>query len=315
MARFTKVLNVQNRIVALHLHIYREAAVAAALSCIETLTNHDIKVALRTDQLEFLAPLLPEVELLDRDLVPDCELVVVFGGDGTILRAAEWALARDIPLLGVNLGHVGFLAELESSEIAELTRAVIARTYSVEERMTVDVSLYQKNSVGLGEILWESFAINEVSIEKSSPQRMVDILVEIDERPFSHFSTDGILVASPTGSTAYAFSAQGPVLWPDLSALLLVPICAHALFARPMVLSPKSQIKIKAAAVEGNEATLSCDGRRSIAMRPGMIAHIQRGKKVLKLARTNEQPFVDRLVRKFRLPVTGWRQSDEAGKC
>lgn len=237
--------------------------------------------------------------------VPDhpVELVVVFGGDGTILRAAEWAVPLGYPLLGVNLGHVGFLAELEPSEIDTLVARVRARDYTVEERLCLDVTLRDQPG---GTVLWSSFAVNEVSLEKAARERMIEVLVDIDGHPLSRWGTDGVLVSTPTGSTAYAFSAQGPVMWPDLDALLVVPLLAHALFARPLVLSPHSTVVI-GMVEDAPGGVLWCDGRRSVEVPPHSEMTVHRSQHILRLARTSEQPFVQRLVGKFELPIDGWR--------
>ena len=147
-----------------------------------------------------------------------------------------------------------------------------------------------------------------VSLEKAARERMIEVLVDIDGHPLSRWGTDGVLVATPTGSTAYAFSAQGPVLWPDLDALLVVPLLAHALFARPMVLSPLSVVTMELID-RGQYAggVLWCDGRRSVDVEPHNEIEVSRSPNKLRLARMSAQPFVDRLVRKFDLPVDGWR--------
>ena len=157
----------------------------------------------------------------------------MLGGDGTLLRAAETARPVGVPLLGVNLGHVGFLAEAEQESLNEALRAIIDGGYDVEERMTVDAVAF----VG-GDEIARSWALNEVSVEKSSRERILEVVLEVDCRPVSAFGCDGVLCSTPTGSTAYAFSAGGPIMWPQVEALLLVPSNAHALFARPMVISP-----------------------------------------------------------------------------
>src|SRR5215203_3139708 len=231
------------------------------------------------------------------------ELMIVLGGDGTILRGAEWVMASDTPLLGVNLGHVGFLAEAESSEIDWIVERVVERSYRVEERFTIDVELRDDDD----EVVWSSFAINEVSIEKAARERMLEVLVEIDGRPLSRWACDGMLVATPTGSTAYAFSAGGPVLWPGVEALLVVPLSAHALFARPLVLSPTSTVVVEVLDVSQTHGVVWCDGRRSVELLAGMEIEVTRGKQRLRLARLSEAPFTDRLVHKFGLRVEGWR--------
>jgi NAD+ kinase len=226
------------------------------------------------------------------------ELVVVLGGDGTILRAAERARGRRVPILGVNLGHVGFLAEAEHSALNEVVTAIAARDYLVEERMTIDVAVYR----GDHEIT-KGWALNEVSIEKLG-SRMIEVLVAIDGRPLSRWWCDGVLGATPTGSTAYAFSAGGPIVWPEVEALLVLPIAAHALFARPLVTSPKSIITID---VLSGDAQIVSDGLRNIESPVGSRIEIRRGQEPIQLARLAAAPFTDRLVAKFRLPVEGWR--------
>jgi NAD+ kinase len=257
----------------------------------------DVKARLHTTELLSLG------ELAAHDVV---ELLVVFGGDGTILSAAEWALPRECPLLGVNLGHVGFLAELEAHETARLVEQVLERDYQVEERLTVGVRVYDS----AGELKWETFAINEASIEKSARKHMIDVQVSVDRRPLSQWSCDGVLVCTPTGSTAYAFSAGGPVVWPDVAAIELVPLLAHALFARPMVLSPDSLVELTLNERSVDTAAVVCDGRRETAVGSGEQVVVTRHPVNLKLARLKEQPFTTRLVMKFELPIHSWRGSD-----
>ena len=230
-----------------------------------------------------------------------CELAVVFGGDGTILRAAELCRGSDTPVLGVNLGHVGFLAEADVEDIHEVVRRVIARSWTVEERLTIDVRV----QVG-GEIVAETWALNEASVEKAARERMVDLVVEIDARPVSRWGGDGVVCATPTGSTAYNFSAGGPIVWPEVHALLMVPISAHALFARPLVVSPDSTLAIEVVGAQSS-AVLWCDGRRTVDLPFGARVEVVRGHEPVHLARLHAAPFADRLVRKFDLPVQGWR--------
>jgi NAD+ kinase len=231
-----------------------------------------------------------------------CELVVVFGGDGTLLRAAELARPTSTPLLGVNLGHVGFLAEAEPDNLAATVDKVVARAYEVEERMTLDVTV----TAG-GKELTRGWALNEASVEKASRERMLEVIVEVDDRPLSRWGCDGVVFATPTGSTAYAFSAGGPVVWPEVEALLLVPISAHALFARPLVTSPRSVLAVEVLSRSDRSGVLWCDGRRTISLPPGARIEARRGELPVRLARLHSAPFTDRLVAKFDLPVNGWR--------
>jgi NAD+ kinase len=234
-----------------------------------------------------------------------CELAVVFGGDGTILRAAEMCRGSDTPVLGVNLGHVGFLAEADVEDVHEVVRRVVARSWTVEERLTIDVRV----SVS-GTVVAETWALNEASVEKASRERMVDLVVEIDARPVSRWGGDGVVCATPTGSTAYNFSAGGPIVWPEVHALLIAPISAHALFARPLVVSPDSTLALEVVGAQSS-AVLWCDGRRTVDLPFGARVEVVRGHEPVRLARLHAAPFADRLVRKFDLPVQGWRGAAE----
>lgn len=237
----------------------------------------------------------------------DCELVAIFGGDGTILRGAELARGHGTALLGVNLGHVGFLAEREYDEVDAVVRAIVDHDYSVEQRMALDVLVV--DSEGRKATGW---ALNEASVEKSGRDRMLDLVVAIDQRPLSRWGCDGVLCATPTGSTAYAWSAGGPVVWPDVEALVLVPSNAHALFSRAMVISPSSSIDVEL--LPGSPpAEVWCDGRRLMGASEGSYIGVRRSAEPVGLARFHAGSFADRLVAKFQLPVAGWREPIDLG--
>lgn len=251
-----------------------------------------------------------------RDLGPSCctkvvpaddhaaegtELVLVLGGDGTLLRGAELARPARVPVLGVNLGRVGFLAEADSDALHEAVGHVLERDYFVEERMTLDLVATVN-----GEVVVKTWALNEISVEKLIRERILEVVIEVDGRPVSAFGCDGVLCATPTGSTAYAFSAGGPVVWPDVQAILVVPSNAHALFARPLVVSPKSHVAFEIEST-GHPAALSADGRRTFELPAGARIEIVEGEVPLKVVRLRQAPFTDRLVEKFDLPVKGWR--------
>ena len=251
-----------------------------------------------------------------RDLGPSCctkvvpaddhaaegtELVLVLGGDGTLLRGAELARPARVPVLGVNLGRVGFLAEADSDALHEAVGHVLERDYFVEERMTLD--LVAKVN---GDVVVKTWALNEISVEKLIRERILEVVVEVDGRPVSAFGCDGVLCATPTGSTAYAFSAGGPVVWPDVQAILVVPSNAHALFSRPLVVSPKSHVAFEIDS-SGHPAALSADGRRTFELPAGARIEVVEGEVPLKVVRLRQAPFTDRLVEKFALPVKGWR--------
>lgn len=231
-----------------------------------------------------------------------CELVCVLGGDGTILRGAAYSRIGDVPLLGINLGRVGFLAEVEREEVSTSVERIVARDYRVEERMTLDVLVTHE-----GRELARTWAFNEVSIEKAERERMLEVSIRVDRRPLSTYGCDGVIVATPTGSTAYAFSAGGPVMWPDVEAILLVPNSAHALFARPLVVAPDSHLAIDVLDHTEGHGVLWCDGRRRVGLPYGSCVEVQRGAHPVRLARLAQAPFTDRLVAKFHLSVDGWR--------
>ncbi|MFW6774817.1 NAD kinase [Nocardioides sp. CPCC 205120] len=273
--------------------------------------------ALHAGGLEVLVPAdeAPDLDLdegavrvvEDDDLIDaGLELAVVIGGDGTILRAAERTRASGTPLLGVNLGHVGFLAEAEHDDVASTIEAIVERRYTTEERLTLEVTVV----VG-GEVVERTFALNEASVEKAARERMLELVLEIDGRPLSRWGCDGVVLATPTGSTAYNFSAGGPVVWPEVEALLMVPISAHALFARPMVVAPTSVLAVEIVTPGASAGVLWCDGRRTVDLPQGARIEVTRGTRPVRLVRLHASPFADRLVAKFGLPVEGWRGAAE----
>ncbi|MBV6702828.1 NAD kinase [Kitasatospora aureofaciens] len=292
----------EERTVFLIAHTGREAA----LRSVEGLVHGLLKAGIR---IRLLA-----AEAVDLDL-PDgaekvaggpgaadgCELILVAGGDGTLLRGAELAREHGLPMLGINLGRVGFLAEAERDDLAVVVERVVKADYEVEERMTIDV-IVRTN----GDVVHQDWALNEASIEKASRERMLEVVTEVDGRPVSNFGCDGVVCATPTGSTAYAFSGGGPVVWPEVEALLMVPISAHALFARPLVTSPDSVLAVEVQP-KTPHGVLWCDGRRSVELPAGARVEVRRGQTPVRLARLHRAPFTDRLVAKFALPVTGWR--------
>jgi NAD+ kinase len=232
------------------------------------------------------------------DAIADAEVVVVLGGDGTILRGAEIARRQDIPILGINLGHVGFLAEVEKPTLVEIAESIVTKGFVSENRMVLKYSVLRS-----GAVVSTGWALNEVTVERDGTT-MVELFVQIDERPLSRWGCDGLICSTPTGSTAYAFSAGGPVLWPEIDALVLLPISAHALFARPMVVSPTSEIVVE---IESSDALLSGDSLRKFALKAGDQVQISKDASVIKLAHIKPTLFTDRLVAKFKLPIEGWR--------
>ncbi|MGL5405711.1 MAG: NAD kinase [Propionibacteriaceae bacterium] len=290
----------QKPTIVVWLHATRDDAAHAAAKFITQICERGFSCAAPPEEAAVLATHGVVCEQLPTDTA---ELAVIFGGDGTILRAAEWALERNVPLLGVNMGHVGFLAELERSDIDTLVEAVAERKYTVEKRGAI----YAVVTDSAGKQLWTSHAVNEISVEKSTRERMLEILVSIDGLALSRWGCDGVLVATPTGSTAYAFSAGGPVVWPNVEAMLVVPVSAHALFSRPVVIAPDSKVTMQLVSDVTVTGAISADGRRTSVLPAGACVEISRSCYSLLLARLSEQPFTSRLVRKFGLQVAGFR--------
>ncbi|MGF1648768.1 MAG: NAD kinase [Kineosporiaceae bacterium] len=293
-------------------HVGRAAARAATLEVVDRLVTAGVDVAVVEPEWRVLCrdhPRPPRVDVLPPPgggdpgaAVDGADAVVVLGGDGSILRAAELVRGREAPLVGVNLGHFGFLAENDPDDLGRMVNRVVAGDYPVEQRMTVDVRVLSG-----GRVLHRDWALNEVTLEKASRERMLDVVIEIDSRPLTRFGCDGVVVATPTGSTAYAFSAGGPVVWPEVEAVLVAPISAHALFARPLVVQPSSLVALETMPTLGGEGLVVADGRRDFALPPAARIEVTRGEHPVRLARLAPVPFTERLVNKFRLPVGGWR--------
>ena len=313
------------RTVMMVTHAGRPNALRAARLVVERLNKAGIGVRMLGPEAEDVGCTGVEEVPGSEHAAEGTEIVIVVGGDGTLLRAAELARPAAVPLLGVNLGHVGFLAEAELEDLTAAVDRVVARQYQVERRMTVDATVRQNGTVAA-----TTWALNEATVEKGARQRMLEVVTEVDGRPLSRLDCDGVICATPTGSTAYAFSAGGPVVWPEVEALLMVPISAHALFAGPLVVSPTSVLAVEIIGCSGagtawntapgsavvhpetTGAVMWCDGRRRVDLLPGARVEVRRGKDPVLLARLHGTgpdgaSFTDRLVAKFGLPVSGWR--------
>jgi NAD+ kinase len=290
--------------VLLVLHGARAEVAGLARDAAEIFNRDGITVRLtHGDAAEVGIASSPGIELVDHDddAATGCDLVVVLGGDGTVLRAAELAFPHGVPLLGVNLGHVGFLAEAERDDVNSVVSAIRTGSFRAERRLALDVRVTLD-----GAQIAHTWALNEASIEKTERSRLIDVVAEVDERPVSRWGCDGVLFATPTGSTAYAFSAGGPVVWPEVEAMIMVPVSAHALFARPLVVAPTSVLAVEIAPGTPSGA-LWCDGRRRFDLPSGARVEVRRHERDVMFARLHTAPFTDRLVAKFKLPISGWR--------
>jgi len=288
-------------------HAGRPDTVDAARRVIEALREAGARPVLAADDRAELAavdPLFADVDVLGETVEQSAlELAIVLGGDGTILRAAELVRGCEAPVLGINMGHVGFLAEIDRDDMDAAVRRVIDRNYEVEERLALSVRVKDAG----GAVIYETWALNEATVEKASRERMIEVVLEIDGLPLSSFGCDGMVVSTPTGSTAYNFSAGGPVIWPSVKAIAVVPLSAHALFAKPLVVSPDAAVAIEMLEGTSGAGILWCDGRRSHDLPPGARVVVRRSSRPVRLARLHQAEFTNRLVRKFQLPVAGWR--------
>lgn len=288
-------------------HAGREATVEAARKVIDELRGAGARPVLPPDEsgdLRAVDPHFADVDILGETVQQDeLELAIVLGGDGTILRAAELVRGCSAPVLGINMGHVGFLAEIDRDDMDAAVRRVIDRDYEVEERLALSVRVKDVD----GAVVYETFALNEATVEKASRERMIEVVLEIDGLPLSSFGCDGMVVSTPTGSTAYNFSAGGPVIWPSVEAIAVVPLSAHALFAKPLVVSPDAAVAIEMLEGTSGAGILWCDGRRSHDLPPGARVVVRKSSRPVRLARLHPTEFTNRLVRKFQLPVAGWR--------
>ena len=269
-------------------HPTRPEAISTANELTKLLTGKQIDVfaTIKTDGAD------------DFKATDQIDLAVVLGGDGTMLRAAEIFRGMQVPILGINLGHVGFLAEIERPSLSEIVDAIASGTFSIEERMSLNYQLLRG-----GKVIQSGWALNEVVVERNDHQ-MIDLFVQIDHRPLSRWWCDAVICATPTGSTAYAYSAGGPVVWPEVDALVLLPLAAHALFSKPMVVSPHSEIAID---LESDSADLNADGIRRTKLQKNDRIVLTSDKEDVLLAHIKPATFTDRIVAKFKLPVEGWR--------
>lgn len=288
--------NADQREILLVLHPSRPEAKAEAIRIVDSLQKSGFNFLSVTETGLSGVSTIDSVTLSKH--IPSIELALVLGGDGTILRGAEQIHGSSIPVLGINLGHVGFLAQIGRPSTDSIVSAIRDKKYSVEKRMTLAYQVQRKD-----QMVAHGWALNEITVERNT-ETMIELFVQVDHRPLSRWGCDGVICATPTGSTAYAFSAGGPVVWPDVEALVLLPLAAHALFSDPMVVSPKSQIAID---LESEEGVLSADGLRKFQLVESDRILISSDKSFINLAHIDEVAFTDRLVAKFKLPVDGWR--------
>ncbi len=285
--------------VGLVVHAGRPASREAALEASRILEQLDVEVVATVGggsddidaDLAHLGPLVAPDEL-----AADIELAISFGGDGTFLRAAHLCRDAGVPVLGVNLGRLGFLAEVESHDLGPALRAVAAGQYRVEERDTLTMHVHDAE----GEPVASSWALNEVAVEKTARQRLLLTDVHIDGTFFARVGADALILATATGSTAYALSAGGPIVSPRVAATLVVPVAPHSLFDRTVVAAPEEAVRVDL--LEDQAPGLaSCDGREPIELPPGSSVTVIGAGAPVRLARVGLTDFPTLVRRKFGL--------------
>jgi NAD+ kinase len=284
--------------VGLVAHAGKAESVAAAADAARALMALGVEVrAARGEN-----PADPEIAELDRLVPPmdttveDIDVTVSFGGDGTFLRAAHLSRDADIPVLGVNLGRLGFLAEIEVDDLLSAMSALAAGEYAIEERATLQVTISDPH----GTERWEGWALNEVAIEKTARQRLLLMDVRLDDQLFAKVPADALILATATGSTAYALSAGGPIVSPRIEATLVVPVAPHTLFDRTLLAAPDEIVRVDLLPGQA-PAVVSCDGREPVQVEPGGSIRVVGGGRPVRLARVAPLEFTSLVRRKFGL--------------
>ena len=228
-----------------------------------------------------------------QDILPGADMLICFGGDGTILHAAKDATPHNIPILGVNMGSVGFMAELEHSELNLLSRLVDGK-YEIEERMMLEAVVKRD-----GKVVFSETALNDAVLTKGAVARVLDLEVTGDRVAISAFSGDGIIVATPTGSTAYSMAAGGPIVEPTARNIIVTPICAHSLKVKPMVLDRHRTVGIRLEHGSRRSAYLSVDGGRAFKVLSGDRVEVSRAEKVTRLVKLTGRSFYELVHQKL----------------
>ncbi|MHB1517005.1 MAG: NAD(+)/NADH kinase [Acidimicrobiales bacterium] len=229
------------------------------------------------------------------DPIGKVDLVVSLGGDGTLLRSVELASSTDTPVLGVNLGRLGFLTQVEPSELESALEAFLGGTATIDERMTLSVATSGPD----GAVIRSAVALNEATVEKTVPGHTVRIATSVNDRAFVTYAADGLVVSTPTGSTAYNLSARGPVLSPLLRALVVTPVAPHMLFDRPLVLAANERLELEV--LEPRDAVLVVDGTTIATLRPGSTIRCEAGTRAARLVTLGTRSFHDIVRAKFHL--------------
>lgn len=275
--------------VGIRVNLEKTNAIPVALNLIELLEKRNATVFLDSEVAKKISR--PDLGLDEDEFSDRVGFVFVIGGDGTLLGVARQLASHQLPILGINIGHLGFLSEAQPEDLACAVDRVLEGDYYVEERLMIQAELVRG-----GQIIEEGIALNDVAIGKGSFGRMIRCDVSMDEMHVSTYSGDGVIVSTPTGSTAYSLSCGGPVVYPDIQALLLTPICPHTLTSRPMVLPAESTLETRVFA-DHQEMEFTIDGQVSFRLEGNDIIRIRRYPMNTRLIKWKERSFFE-VVRK-----------------
>ncbi len=259
----------------------------------QILYNYDVRIMMPL-QAQAIVPDDPKISFLNSaDAIPQADFIISLGGDGTILRIARQAAVHQVPLLGVNVGHVGFMTELEREEI-HLISKVLQEEYTIDSRMMLELSILRK-----GHVVYSQTALNDVTVTKHNPFHVIYIDISADSVPVTGFRGDGVIIATPTGTTAYSLAAGGPIIEPSAENIAVTPICPHALQAKSFVFSPEREIAVTASGLDGSAVCVSADGDGGIKVRPDDIVIVRRSKLDTHLIRIKGKSFYHILRKKL----------------
>ena len=265
---------------------------------ISWLEKYDNNVVVEKDIYDATTDILKHVDYAERDEIPlKCNMVLALGGDGTIISAARVVGNSGVPIAGINLGGLGFLAEVAVEEIYDRLQLIQDGDYLVEERMVLKAKIENENKVSYR-------ALNDIVIERGSSTRMISISVTVDDTFFNRYSADGIIIATPTGSTAYSLSAGGPIIVPPHEAVIVTPLSPHSLSQRAVVIKPDSKIKIIPENTSG-KMLLSIDGQTSVKLNNGQSILIERAKNNVRLVKWKDKSYFDTLRAKLKWGIGG----------
>ncbi len=266
-----------------------------ALECTEMIKDELCEMGAYVDIIHHEHVYTKSFSKAELEYISECDIVISVGGDGTILRSAKAAAVYDKPVLGINAGRLGFMSGLEKHELSSLS-ALADNTYTIENRMMLDVALFDAYNNRISTM----HALNDAVVSRGAQSRIIDLVIGFNENTKINCRADGVIFSTPTGSTAYSFSAGGPVIDPMINCIQLTPICSHSLLSRPMIFSKHSVLTAKGAELSDAEIFLTVDGEEAVKLPNGGYVEIRRSASYAKLIRIKDDCFYDVLKTKFK---------------